>query len=557
MSKRKHLLTVIGTVVLLFSLAVPIMQCAPAAEEGATPPPEEEGIKYGGRLNIGGLNPLTALKMDTQIKASNWGWLLLMLTYDTYEHYNLPPDYYSFNPRLIQSYETSEDGTVWTWHLAEGATWHDGEPVTAEDIKFNCDYFYGNPMWRDVDNFAIECEIIDESTVRVVNSQRVAASNSPGWWSWIPVVPKHIFEPYKDDITQCPNEEAIGSGPFRLKEFESSQYMLLEAYDDYWGGRPYVDEVLFKYYSNVDTLLMALETGEVDVLESVNIPAFVMEDLEADPNIKTERVPGISFNAMVFNLHKETPLQDKAIRQAILYGIDRDRMIDMVYLGYGEEMDSWLYNEDLMHNPNLPQYEYDPDKANEILDGAGYIDSDGDGIRNDPATGKNLAFELITPAEDVALVKLSQLITEMLPDIGLEIDLATLDYSTFESFIWAPQQDGYEMAVRVMSPGPAPYADWIWLYARGLETGWNMAYYDNPHFNELVDKLFMAPDMETREEYSYEIQAVLSEDLPYAPLVRAQFNSAYRIDKLEVWVNEVGGPVSWMNHWSILKVHLK
>jgi len=192
-----------------------------------------------------------------------------------------------------------------------------------------------------------------------------------------------------------------------------------------------------------------------------------------------------------------------------------------------------------------------------LKDYSGYVDTDGDGVRNDPATEKNFAFELICPSENIALVKTCTLITELLPYIGIEIDLVTVDYDTHASFIWAPQQDGYEMALTEISPGPAPYGDWVWLYARGSGTGWNMADYDNPHLNEVVDAFFVAPDMEARKEYVYEMRGIMSEDLPYAFLVRPQFISAYRIDKLEGWVNEIGGPISWMNPWSTLKVHLK
>jgi len=576
MDKRKHLLAVVGTVILLLGLAVPIMQCAPAAEEvtppaeeeevtppteeeEVTPPTEEGEIKYGGRLTVGFLSALPSLSQGAGVMYTSWGCLWDLLVYDNLAKFNLPPDYYAFTPEFVQSYETSADGLSWTLHLAEGATWHDGVPVTAEDIAFTFDIIKATPGMPDVDFCVDHCEIIDDYTLKVVNTRALTTVNPPGWWSWNPILPKHIFEPYKDDITACPNEESIGSGPFRLKEFKPGQYMWMEAYEDYWGEKPYVDEVVFKLYGTLEGMLMALKNGEIDAM-GADIPASLIEDFEANPDIKVEVVQGLTVNDVVFNLHKDTPLQDKDVRHAIAYGIDAQRIIDMSFMGYAVKCDSWAYAEDPMHKPDLPQYDYDPDKANQILDGAGYIDSDGDGIRNDPVTGKNLVFELIVSAGDTSLVKTSTLVKEMLPVIGIDVVVSVLDPDTFLSTVYNPPADAFDMALRGEDPSPAPYGDWMWLEAVSWGSGgdwWNPSYYSNPRFDELTALLGTAKTIEERKEYTYEMQEIMSEDLPEAFLVRPEFISAYRIDKFEGWVNEVGGPISWFNDWSIMKVHLK
>jgi len=549
MKKKKSLLALIGTATLVLALSFSVMQCAPAEE-----------IQYGGRLNIGMTDPLTSLAQTGTIEHHGWGALFNLIVYDNLEHFNLPPDYYKFNPRLVQSYETSEDGKTWTLHLVKNARWHDGEPVTAEDVKFTCEYLISTPGWADVDVCFDHIEIIDDYTLKIVNTRALTRTNAPGWWCWDPIIPKHIFEPYKDDVGSYPNKEAIGSGPFKLKEFKSGQYMWLVANKDYWGGRPYLDEVVFRYYGSMDTLLMALKSGEIDV-ELPFLPASSISDLEANPDINVEPVPGLTLYWLSFNLHKDTPLQDKNVRKAIQYGVNRDRIVDMVYMGHAKKYDSWVYEEDPMHNPNLPQYDYNPDKANKILDEAGYIDTDGDGIREDPATGKDLAFELLTYS-DVSVVKMAKLIKEDLPEIGISVNIATLDYDTFADTIYYPTEDKYEIAISREDPSPSPYGDWIWLEAKGWGalgdgTEWNSSYWDNPRFNELTNLVTTAKSMEERREYEYEMQELMAEELPYAFLVRPQFISVWRTDKFEGWKNEVGGPVSWMNPWSILSVHLK
>jgi len=570
MSKRRNLLALIGIVVLLLSLSVPVMQCAPAAEEEVTPPEEEEvtppeeeeeaEIKYGGRMNVGFTAAIDSLTMDMKLQWTNWGCLLNMIVYDNLAHYGIAPDTYTFWPKLVRSYEVSEDGKTWTLHLVENATWHDGVPFTAEDVAFKFRYLDQTPGWAKHEKVWEEIEIIDDYTLRVVHDIELSTSNVPGWWLWDSVIPKHIFEPYKDDILSFPNEGAIGTGPFKLKEFEPGRHMWLEANEDYYDGRPYVDEVVFKYYGNTEAMLMALETGEVDVFGNLSVPVHAIEDTKANPDIEVETVPGILEVIVAFNLHTDGPLQDKNVRHAIAYAIDRDRIIDMVYAGYAERCDGYIYPESQMHKPDLPQYEYNPDKGNEILDGAGYLDTDGDGIRNDPTTGENLVFGLATSSASQPQVKICTLINEMLPAIGIETEVAAMDADTFSDYYYRPMDDLLEIAVSSTSPSPDPWSDWVWRNQVSWGAGgdwWNATYYDNPRYNELWKANSGAKTVEEKKQILYEMQEILAEDLPLYFLARPEYVSAVRTDKFEGWVQEIGGPVSWLNDWSFLRVHMK
>jgi len=560
MSRRKNLLALIGTVILLLSLSVPIMQCAPAAEEEVTPPAEGGDIQYGGRLNVGFTSLQDTLAMDIKLMWSSCGCLYAMLVYDNLAHFGIAPDTYTFWPKLAKSYEVSEDGTTWTIHLVENATWHDGVPVTAEDVAFTFEYLYHTPGWGTPIRTFKDIEVIDDYTIKGVYGIGLSTAYTPGWWLWDPVIPKHIFEPYKDDILSFENKESIGSGAFKLKEFKPEQYMWLEANEDYWGERPYVNEVVFKNYGNLEAMLMALQSGEVDVFGNSSVPVHALEDVKANPDIKVEMAPGLSEAYLAFNLHPDGPLQDKDVRHAIAYGIDRDRLIDMVWAGYAERIDSWVYPESQMHKPDLPQYDYDTDKANEILDGAGYLDTDGDGIRNDPTTGENLVFGLATSSASTEYVKTCTLINEMLPAIGIDTEIAIMDPDTFLDYLYRPMDDLLEIMVYGEGPSPDPWSDWVWREQVGWDAGgewWNYTYYDNPRYNQLYVDNSCTKDLEEKREILYELQDLLAKDLPLIYLARPDYISAYRTDKFEGWVQEIGGPVSWLNDWSILKVHLK
>jgi len=560
MQKRRSLLALVGTVILLVSLAAPMMQCAPLA-------PEEDGEGeevelYGGELGVGFTGGMESTAMDPALEWTNWGCLFIRLVYDNLAYYAAGPDadFYKFEPRLVQSYEVSEDRKTYTLHLVENAKWHDGEPFTAYDVEFFAKYFCTIPGWSSVTNTFDDIQVIDDYTIKLVHASPLTTVHFPAWWKYYPIIPKHIFEPYKDDILQYPNEEAIGTGPFKLKEFVRDQYMWLAPNEEYWGQRPYVDKVLFRYYTNLDGMLLALHSGEIDTVAGAVIPAIAIKDIQENPDINLEILPGMGLTWLSFNLHKDTPLQDKNVRHAILYGIDRQRIIDLVYLGYAQPYDAWVYNESPIHNSNLPQYAYNPSKAKETLEQAGYTDTDGDGVRNDPATGENLIFELSCSSGSTPGVKMGTVIGEMLPEIGIAVDFKTLDPDTFLDFLYDPESDQYEIGITGEEPAPDPYSEWIWTMAVGWGSGgdwWNASYWNNPRFNELWEEMHTASDLPGLKATLYEMQALMAEDLPYAFLVRPDMISAYRTDKLEGWVNSMGGPVSWMNPWSTTTVHQK
>jgi len=562
MDKRKHWLAVVGTVILLLSLTVPMMQCAPAAEEEIIPPAEEGEIEYGGRLNVGFTYGMTDTAMDAKMTWTSWGCLYWMLVYDTYALYGLNPDTYSFHPSLVQSYEVSEDGKTWTLHLVENATWHDGVPFTAEDVAFTFEYLHNKtPGWGGHDKDWEEIEIIDDYTVKAVNAIGLSTVTPPGWWMWEPVIPKHIFEPYKDDILSFQNEESIGTGAFKLKEFKEGQYLWLVANEDYWGERPYVDEVVFTMYGNPEAALMGLQSGEVDCFGGNFVSPLTIDALEANPDIHVEIEEGMGVTYLGFNLHPDGPLRDKDVRHAIGYGIDCDRLIDMAFAGYAERSDGWIYPESEMHKPDLPQYDYNPDKANQILDGAGYLDTDGDGIRNDPTTGENLVFDLAgsTSGSD-PYVKICTLVHEMLPAIGIDTTVTIMESDAFKEFMYNPVSDELEMMVYGDSPSPDPWSDWVWEYNLGWDAGgegWNPTYWSNPRFNQLYDDMACAKNVEEKKAIIYEMQDIMAEELPMYFLARKEHIAVWRTDKLDGWISTIGGPVSWLNSYSIMKAHLK
>jgi len=565
MRKRKSLLTLIGALVLLLSLSIPIMQCAPAAEEEVapppeeevTPPPEEEEVLYGGRLNVGWITEqaLESLRIGPAWELGDMGTIFWQLLYDQLWMVGPAPDY-EIVPRLATSWET-EDNKTWTFHLRENATFHDGVPVTAEDVAFSVEYIpKAMPVWDTPDTDWESFSIIDDHTLEFTLGTTFGGAYPPV--SWMPIFPKHIWEPYKDYMPSFPNDEAIGSGPFKLREFKPGESMWFEANEDYWGGRPYVDEVVWRTYGSDDALYMALKRGEVDMIGYYGCSPLVVNDLEKAENIEVIDSLGMCIWSMSFNLHRDTPIQDLNVRKAIMYGIDRDKIIAMVYLGYGEKVDSNIYPELPEHNPNLPRYDYNLAEASKILDEGGYVDSDNDGIRNDPSTRENLALVMIVPSGWVDIVKAATLIKEQLRDVGIDIVIKTMDIDTFYDLSYVPEDDLFDITWEEFDAGPN--YDWIWDYYASYEAGgegWNASYYNNPEFDALVDTMRAELDAEKRMENIYELQMMLAEDMPKGNMFRVDVIDPVRTDEFEGYTQMMGGISSWINPWTYYNVHLR
>lgn len=480
------------------------------------------------------------------------------LVYDQLWIMGPAPDYEPL-PMIVERWET-DDYQTWRFYLVKNAKFHDGKPLTAEDVAFTLWYLpKSNPAWNYPDNDIEEkksIKIIDDYTVEFTLAAKWPGKYPPA--SWMPILPKHIWMPHKRKLVNFKNKKCIGSGPFKLKKFKGGDYIWMVKNKKYWGEVPAVDEVVFKSYGSQDAINMALKKGQIEFIGYNGSSPLSVEDFKKEENIDVAISPGIALVWLGFNLHKENAIQDKLVRQAIMYGIDRDRLIQMVYLGYAKPADSFIYPELSTYNPNLPKFAYNPDKARQMLEQAGYLDKDGDGILNDKKRGQNMSFEFLVPSAWPDEVKLAKVIKEQIKDIGIEIKLKVVDLDTYYEFIYTPKEDKFDISISSEEPGPN--GSWIWEFARGYHhggAGWNQAYYDNPEFDKTLDAMNAESDPEKQKALTLKLQEIIAEDLPYAMLVRPDLISPYRTDKFEGHVETMGGLSTWINAWTYFKVRPK
>ena len=368
------------------------------------------------QLNIGTLELMDSLAhYQSGLMWTNAGCLYLMIVYENLAGYpkldgDPPQTAYEFAPQLATnfsvSYESDGEGgqnQVWTIDLREGVKWHDGENFTADDVIFTMKYVEGH--WsntKPINWTAVEANewepLPDHVLVEKINDYQVEWRYIEDYhqnedyfrcvYLWFAMSPEHVFglagngtyDGWKEDPRDW-DGEYIGTGPYKVEEFEAGNYLLLERNGSYWGagvedwGLPEPQRILFRQYTDSGTMFMALEAGDIDTVMAHGAPFAKYDAYVADEDIEVETVPNLSLYYMGFNLHPTAgyaPLQDLALREAIAAAINKQRIVEMAFGEFAETVDSWIYPESQFYHPALPNNEYDTTEATNILLAAGY-----------------------------------------------------------------------------------------------------------------------------------------------------------------------------------------
>ncbi len=510
------------------------------------------------RLNVGWT---AGQSLESTIVDENWqylemGCILWQLTYDQVFIMGDAESGYEPQPMIAKSWDVSEDKKTWTFYLRDDIKFTDGVPLTAEDLAFTLEYLpASDPAWEMVDFDYDTFEVIDDYTFQVTMNLTFGMPYPPLFW--MPILPKHIWEEYKDDMKSYDNAQMLGSGPYKLKEFKTGQYIWLEANEDYWGGKPGVDEIVFKIYGTEDARNMAMQTGDIDMIGYLGVEPNTLDGFKKTEGIEIITSPDINLYWINFNLHQENGIQDLEVRKAIMQGIDVQRIIDMALVGYGTPVDSLVYPELEWYNKDVNKYPYDPSKAKAILDAAGYKDTDGDGIRNEK-NGENMVYELMVGSDYSEQIKATTIIKEELAEIGIKIEQKIVDLDTYYTFLYAPDEDQFDLSIS--TEGPGPNGEWFWDFCRSWDgggAGWNTAYYSSKEFDSAMDKMLSAATFEEKNMYRMKMQKIISEDLPYGLLYRKTLICPVNTADFTGFTATMGGTATWINPWSYYRATAK
>jgi len=419
-------------------------------------------------------------------------------------------------PDLAQAWDISDDGLVYTFYLRKGVLFHDGIECTAEDALF----FYRAMMDPKVDSpFRESFDIVDN--VRATDKYTFQVSLKEPSASFIyrmvrHIVPAHILKG-KDLRGSDFNVQPVGTGPFKFKEWTKEGQITLESNPDYYEGRPYLDKILVKTYADSKEVWVALMRGEVDCAEFIAEKDY--EIIKKDPSFKAYAFAADGYYALVYN--SEDPLlADKRIREAIAHAVDRKGMIERMEAGYGIECTGPFSQQSLGFNPDVVPYEYDPPKALQLLEEAGWKDDDKDGILE--KEGAELELNVLVDERNEVYGKIVMILRQQLQEAGIRLSVRLYDDDSLltPEFIKEKKIQAYLTFLLAGMDPDQEADDWSSKVGRGMGRPWRYA-------NAEVDRLFIlgriSQDNEQKKKIYQKIHRLIYQDQPacflYFPFV--------------------------------------
>jgi peptide/nickel transport system substrate-binding protein len=503
-----------------------LVACAAPPEAGWAPAPEAAPAAAGqiARLRLAIVGDESTLTPYTYVTGYP-GWNLLTLQYDTLYQLDLNGQP---QPWLATAATVSEDGLTVTLDLRDDVTWHDGEPFTAEDVKFTVDYFKQYPQSRFTRALRPVASAAVEGDQRVILTlEAPAPSLELGTLADVPILPQHIWA----EVT-APDEHVfaggnIGTGPYQLVEYAPDQFYRFEANADYFAGTPAVAELVVVKFADDAGTLAALRSGEVDIIVRPVAPEQI-DLLAAMETLDVLQGPEFTTQMLTYDMTK-APFNRPEMRQAISLAIDRQDLIDTVYLGAATlGSNGWIHPASSLFNPAVETV-YDPAQAQQILDDAGIVDGDGDGIRE--LDGTPLSFEFVLNGSDSLRLRIAELVSAMLKEVGIEATVTAVEQATWEAAVW-PEFDvskgrNYDMAMWGWSaPVQAdPVRMGSLVHSDPAIGSLNLTGYQSDEADALAEAIAVEMDDDKRAELIGELQAVIAADLPFVMLLYP--NGAY------------------------------
>jgi len=424
---------------------------------------------------------------------------------------------------LATGWDVTLDGLTYTFHLRPNAYWHDGTPVTADDVLFTIGLlrdvgFNGPPelgmaVWRTV-----TVEKVDRRTVRFVLSEPFAPFLD---YTTVGLLPAHLLEGVSGASLPASqfNMSPVGNGPFQLTEVKIENGMvtslLLEQFPRYYGKRPHLDRIQFQFYPNAELALEAYQKGEVEGLSQVTRSQWAhVRDL---PTLNLYSAPLAEYSLVFLNLKRsDLPFQETEVRQALLYALDRQRLVDQVLGGQGIVIHSPLLPGTWAYEENLPRYSYDPDTAQELLDTAGWYRShDAGGVRYKGS--RPLEFTLLT-SNDPEQLAIAQMMAEQWSRVGITVSVTTASSLEVRDALERRQFEAVLSTIAV--PGdPDLYPFW---HETQVDQGQNYAGFVHRRGSEVLEQARIEVNRERRRELYREFQRIFAQEVPalllYAPV---------------------------------------
>ena len=462
-------------------------------------------------------------------------------------------------PALAESWERSDDGLAWAFHLRRDVSWHDGAPFTAHDVEFTFNRIIYNDDIDSSDRDAFTFRHISEETGEWTEERMTVTALDDYTVQFVlpvpfapflrsmgnAVYPKHILEPYVDagtfedvwDINADPSE-VIGTGPFTIVQYATGDRLTLRRNLGYWmkdsagNSLPYVDEVVYHIVADFEEELALFQAGEADVHGVLGEEYPTLEPRQEEGNFTFyRRGPSFGTTFLAFNMNPGTNadgepyvrpealawFSNKEFRQAVAHSVNRDTIVSDILGGLGyPQWSSISPAAGDFHNPDVQRYEYDLSRANALLDGLGWTDTDGDGVRED-ADGNPIEFTLITNMENIVRERATRFIQVGLQAIGIRADFQLVEFGELVSQLTSTYD--WETIVIGFTGGPDPYGGiGFWHSSADLHLWDPFQAEPATDWEAEIDALYTAGsqelDPEERVKLYHRAQEVAAENVP-------------------------------------------
>jgi peptide/nickel transport system substrate-binding protein len=417
-------------------------------------------------------------------------------------------------PALAESWTSSEDGLTWNFKLKEGLKFTDGTPLTANDVKFT----YSIPLNEEYDGTrASSFEMIEEiNVIDDLNIEFKLNKVDAGfiWTASYGILPSHLLKdvPVKDLKNHEFNTKApVGTGPYTFVEWVEGQYVKVTKNESYHGGAPYINTITFKIVPDQNSILAQLQTGEVNF---ATVPATdypTVEQWAKDGTIAIQSAEALNYTYLGYNL--ANPLfEDKSVRQALTHALDREAIVAAVLNGRGTVANapqspvSWAYDDS-----KVPVFEFNVEKAKQLLADAGWADTDGDGILD--KDGKKFEFVIKTNQGNKARETIAQIVQQQFKEVGIAATPQIIEWSAFINDSLLAKK--YDAVILGWSLGVDPDPSGI-FHTKEIAEGFNTFGYSRPDLDKLMDEQLLELDREKRKGMIATIDSQIAEDQPYS-----------------------------------------
>ncbi|MFO1518229.1 MAG: peptide-binding protein [bacterium] len=418
-----------------------------------------------------------------------------------------------FTPKLATSWEISDDKLTFTFHLREGVKWHDGFPFTADDVIYSYERIQDPkvdaPHLRVYYKDIKKVEKLDEKTVRFTYARPYFKALE--FCGGIPIVAKHIFDDGKDFNTNPAGRHPVGTGPYKFVRWDTSKKIVLERNEEYWDKKkfPEIKGILFKIIGDDSVALQELKKGELDFASMRPIQWMRQTDSEKFKRdfIRHEYYTP-SYRFIGWNL-KRPYFQDKNVRKALTMLINRQAIVQKLEFGLAQVISGPFFFKAYEYDQKVRPLPYDPETAKKLLDEAGWVDHDGDGIRD--KDGVPFHFTFLIPSGARFYERLATIMKEDFSKAGIEVDIQNLEWAAFIGKVNSRNFDATSLGWS-FGFDEDPYQVW---HSSQAKEGSNFVGFQNEEADKIMEQARVTFDKEERTKLYHRFHEIVADEQPY------------------------------------------